>query len=38
MVVTLDHLILTVNDQDASVRFYTAVMALATRARTAPSR
>jgi catechol 2,3-dioxygenase-like lactoylglutathione lyase family enzyme len=26
-VVTLDHLILTVNDRDASVRFYTEVMA-----------
>ena len=25
-VVTLDHLILTVNDRDASVRFYTEVM------------
>ena len=24
--VTLDHLILTVNDRDASVRFYTEVM------------
>jgi catechol 2,3-dioxygenase-like lactoylglutathione lyase family enzyme len=27
-VVTLDHLILTVNNRDASIRFYTEVMGL----------
>ena len=37
--VTLDHLILTVNDHDASVRFYTEVMAFGVRGRgRAPSR
>ena len=36
--VTLDHLILKVNDRDASVRFYTEVMGFGTRARTGRSR